>query len=106
MKATFPDGTIFESTPDEYLAIRTHPNTPNRHTVPTTGTVPSAWNEKKVRQFWDSLDAWHGGGRQQKLIKFLMNNGGKATENEVWEHLGIEKGQQLAGVLANITRNA
>ncbi len=40
------------------------------------------------------------------MLQFLIRNGGKATEDQVWKLLGIKKGQQLAGVLANVTRNA
>jgi hypothetical protein len=32
--------------------------------------------------------------------------GGRANETEVRKHLGITKGQELAGVTANLSRNA
>lgn len=35
-----------------------------------------------------------------------MSNGGHATEDEVRKHLSIKKGQALAGILANVSRNA
>lgn len=107
MKATLPDGTLFEGTPEEFLVIRSQPSIGNGHKIALKGnTGSSVWNEKKAREFWNSLDVWHGGGRQKKLLRFLVKNGGRATENEVWTFLGIKKGQELAGVLANITRNA
>lgn len=108
MKATFPDGTVFEGTTEEYLAIRdhsTHAGNGNKTTPkPTNGS--EGWNEKRARAFWEYLDVWHNGGRQKKLLRFLLDNGGRATEDDVWKHLGVKKGQELAGVLANITRNA
>ncbi len=107
MKATFPDGTVFEGTPEEYLAIRNQSATANGHKPPLkTTNVSTVWNDKKAREFWGSLDIWHGGGRQRKLLEFLIKKGGRATEEEIWKQLGIKKGQELAGVLANITRNA
>ncbi|SRR6266851_6072567 len=108
MKATFLDGTVFEGTTEEYLAIRGHSahagNGDKSTARPTNGS--EYWNEKKARAFWDYLDVWNNGGRQKKVLHFLINNGGRATEDEVWKHLGVKKGQELAGVLANITRNA
>lgn len=109
MKATLPDGTVFEGTADEFRII--HP--------PSTGYAnghrgmraePSAdsgvWTEKRARLFWENLDPRHGGGDQKKLLQFLMDKGGRASEIDVRKHLGISKGQELAGVLANLSRNA
>ena len=107
MKATFLDGTVFEGTPEEYLAIRKESAATNGHKAGSkTTNVASVWDERKAREFWNSLDVWNAGGRQKKLLEFLIKNGGRATEDEVRKHLGIRKGQELAGVLANITRNA
>jgi hypothetical protein len=108
MKATFPDGTVFEGTTEEFLAIRNQYLVPvNGHKSPAkTPNGASVWNEKKVRAFWDSLDVWNAGGRQKQLLRFLIKNGGRASEKEVWNQLGVKKGQELAGVLANLTRNA
>jgi hypothetical protein len=108
MKATFPDGTVFEGTTEEFVSIREHSAAAgNGHKPEVQPTkAPELWTEKKARAFWDSLDIYNSTGRQQKVIRFLIKNGGRATENEVWKYLGIEKGQELAGVLANITRNA
>lgn len=107
MKATLPDGTLFEGTPEEYLVIhRELGGGGNGHKTLSTSAVTSPWNEKRVSKFWNSLDIWNDGGRQRQLMEFLMTRDGKATEKEVWQHLGIKKGQELAGILANITRNA
>ena len=107
MKATFTDGTVFEGTPEEFLAIRNQSPSANGQKGGLKGNgIPSAWSDKKAREFWNSLDIWHGGGRQKKLLKSMIQNGGRMTEKEVWTLLGIKKGQELAGVLANITRNA
>jgi hypothetical protein len=106
MKATFPDGTLFEGTTEEYITIRNHSVVGNGQ-KPTAKPINSSdWNERRARAFWESLDIWHNGGRQKKLLEFLIKNGGRATEGEVWKELSIEKGQELAGVLANLTRNA
>src|SRR5271156_3436396 len=98
MKATFADGTLFEGTTEEFLAIRDHaPAADNVH-KPTTKLVnTSDWTEKKARAFWESLDIYNNGGRQKKLLEFLIKNGGRATESEIWKELEIKKGQELAG---------
>jgi hypothetical protein len=107
MKATFPDGTVFEGTPEEFLIIHNQPpTTSNGHKAATKAANGTPWTEKNAREFWDSLDVWHNGGKQKKVLRFLISNEGRASEEEVWKHLGIKKGQELAGVLANLTRNA
>jgi hypothetical protein len=104
MKATLPDGTLFEGTTDEFLIIRDH-SVGNGH-KPASNLSTAVWNEKRARKLWDSIDVRHGGGNQKKLLNFLLSNGGHATEDEVRKHLSIKKGQQLAGILANLSRNA
>jgi hypothetical protein len=104
MKATLPDGTQFEGTADEFLIIRGHSAGNGHKTVPILADV--VWNEKRARKLWDSIDVRHGGGNQKKLLSFLISNGGHATEDEVRKQLNIKKGQQLAGILANLSRNA
>ncbi len=106
MKATFPDGTLFEGTAEEFLTIRNQSDG-NGHKPASKASDPEqVWSEKKARKLWDSIDVRHGGGNQKKLLNFLMSNGGHATEDEVRKHLNIKKGQELAGVLANLSRNA
>jgi hypothetical protein len=108
MKATFPDGTMFDGTPEEFLVIRNQmPGAVNGHKnaakdVHGTGV----WTEKRARRLWESLDPRHDGGDQKKLLRFLIENGGRAKEGDLRKHLGIKKGQELAGVLANLSRNA
>jgi len=108
MKATFPDGTVFDGSPEEFLIIRNQSATvihgPQAAMKATNGT--SVWNEKRAREFWDTLDVRHAGGKQKKLLRFLIDNGGRAKESDVRKLLGIKKGQELAGVLANLSRNA
>jgi len=108
MKATFPDGTLFEGTPEEYITIHNHSVTAQngRKAAPKPTNISQVWNEKKARAFWDSLDVWNNGGNQKKLLRFLIKNNGRATDEEIWKHLGLDSGPQLAGILANITRNA
>src|SRR5882762_4257948 len=106
MKATFPDGTLFEGTAEEFLTIRIQSDGNGHKATSKVSDLAQVWNEKKARKLWDSIDVRHGGGNQKKLLNFLMSNGGHATEDEVRKHLGIKKGQELAGILANLSRNA
>src|SRR2546425_2924799 len=109
MKATFPDGTVFEGTPEEFNVIRGHSGTAHNGHKPTTKPTngnPQVWDETNARAFWDSLDPRRKGGKQKKLLQFLIKRGGRATPEEVKKHLEIENGQELAGVLANLSRNA
>lgn len=107
MKATLPDGTLFEGTPEEFLIIH-QPSHGNGHKVVKADLSSGSgiWTEKRARLFWDNLDPRHGGGDQKKLLQFLMDKGGRASEGDVRKHLSISKGQELAGVLANLSRNA
>jgi hypothetical protein len=107
MKATFPDGTIFDGTPEEFLVIRKQTTVADAQTETLTALYGAGiWTEKRARRFWDSLDPRNGGGDQKKLLLFLIESGGRAKEGDVRKHLGIKKGQELAGVLANLSRNA
>jgi hypothetical protein len=110
MKATFPDGTVFEGTPEEFNAIRGYSGA-EKNGLATAAKVSSAgtpqfWNAANAGAFWNSLDTRHNGGKQKRLLQFLLKKGGRATYDEVTNHLGVKNGQQLAGVLANISRNA
>ena len=109
MKATLPDGTLFEGSAEEFLIIHppstAHGNGHKPMNVEVGGDS-GVWTEKRARLFWDSLDPRHGGGDQKKLLQFLMDKGGRGSEGDVRKHLGINKGQELAGVLANLSRNA
>jgi hypothetical protein len=108
MKATFPDGTMFDGTPEEFLVIRNQAaGAANGHknaAKAVNGT--GLWTEKRARHLWESLDPRNNGGDQKKLLRFLIENGGRGKEGDVRKHLGIRKGQELAGVLANLSRNA
>jgi hypothetical protein len=107
VKATFPDGTVFDGTPEEFLVIRGHvPGTNGQQNAAKVVGGAGIWTEKRARLFWDNLDPRHGGGDQKKLLQFLLDKGGRASEGDVRKHLGINKGQELAGVLANLSRNA
>jgi len=109
MKATFTDGTIFEGTPEEFNAIRASSGVAQNGHKPPQKPIdgnPLVWDETNARSFWDSLDPRHKGGQQKKLLQFLIKHGGRAAYEEVKKHLEIESGQELAGVLANLSRNA
>jgi len=111
MKATFPDGTVFEGTPEEFVTVRAHSTTIKnayRSSAKIGDGNPPLWDETKARRFWDSLDPRRKGGKQRKVLEFLIKHNGRGTPDQLRDHLGIEgePGQKLAGVLANITRNA
>lgn len=107
MKATFPDGTVFEGTPEEFNVIRNHPGTAqNGDTAAKLSGNPHFWKAANALAFWNSLDTRHNGGKQKKVLRFLIKKGGRATFEEVKSHLGVDSGQEVAGVLANISRNA
>ncbi len=109
MKATFPDGTLFEGSPEEFNAIRGYSGaSQNGHTTPKPNgnSNPQFWNAENAEAFWNSLDPRRNGGKQKKVLRFLIKKGGRATYDDVKNYLGAESGQELAGVLANITRNA
>ena len=104
MYIKFLDGTVAECTVEEFKAIRPLLGAPqNGHDLKRTDGNPQIWNEASARDFWDSLDS---AGRQKKILVFMIKRGGRATVDEVMSHLGATKGQELAGVLANISRNA
>jgi hypothetical protein len=105
MKAILPDGTMFEGTAEEFKIIHDPTIKINGHKPAEASTGTDVWNEKKARSFWNSLDIRHDGGRQKKLLQFVMSNDGRTNEDDLQKHLGI-KGQKLAGVLANLSRNA
>jgi hypothetical protein len=106
MKATFPDGTTFDGSPEEFLIIRNGASGASNGHKHKAAVNAGLWTEKRARAFWDNLDPRHGGGDQKKLLQFLLDKGGRAGEGDVRKHLGITKGQELAGVLANLSRNA
>jgi hypothetical protein len=107
MKATFPDGTVFEGTPEEFNAVRGHSGAPQSgHGAAKPIGRPQFWNSANAAAFWNSLDPRRNGGKQKKVLRFLIKKGGRATYEEVKSHLAAKNGQELAGVLANISRNA
>ena len=112
MKATLPDGTILDGTFDEVTsAVReiqgkstTHAtSSDNKHSSNGTngqqGTT--VWTMKRAEALWKSLY-----GDQEKLVKFLLDKGGSASQSDIMKHLGLKTGNQLAGVRSSITRNA
>lgn len=64
------------------------------------GTSSRRWTEQTARRLWGILY-----GEQAKLVKYLVQRGGKAKYAEVGKYLGYEA-QHLSGVLSSITRNA
>jgi hypothetical protein len=107
MHIKFPDGAVAECTPEEFAAIR---HLLGGATQKSGGAAqrltegnPQIWDETSARAFWDSLDP---NGRQKKILVFLIRRNGRAGLDELMNLLGVKKGQALAGVLANISRNA
>ncbi len=115
MKAKLPDGTLLEGTSDEvssaYLAIQGKPNV-----APVAADVANGhkgngqvdgqhgaavWTTKRAEALWNWLY-----GDQRKLMKFLLDKGGMASQAEIMNHLALKKGNELAGLRSCITRNA
>src|SRR3989442_13335685 len=108
MKATVPDGTVFEGTPEEFNVIRGHSGTAHNGHKPTTKPTngnPQVWDETNARAFWDSLDPRRKGGKQKKLLQFLIKRGGRATPRDVIKPPAIETGHEGAERLWHINQN-
>ena len=109
MKAILDNGTVLEGTPEEiaeFNAIREHATsngTARRIGDPSSGGVVRSlvWTEARARAFWNWVD-----GDQKKLLRFMLKRGGRATLDELKHHLEKKTGSGVAGVLANISRNA
>jgi hypothetical protein len=94
---------VLEGTPQEIATYQRI--TGSVQVAQFAGGESDVWSDETVRAFWNSLDRRHNGGRQQKLLRLMVKQEGKATLNEVTQHLKVEP-SKLRGVLANITRNA
>ncbi len=107
------DGTVltFEGVKDELLEVAE--DFAKKHSVPTVHSTATAqvdtqprvngsrrWNEQSVRRLTGLLY-----GEQEKVVKFLLENGGAASYVELGQYLGYD-GQRLSGILSPITRNA
>jgi hypothetical protein len=107
MKATLPDGTVLDGTIEEVTeAIRSlgGAHVTNGHSetgYSATRSETTVWTPKRAAALWNWLY-----GDQQKLVKFLLDRGGSASQVEIMKHLGLKKGNELAGVRSCITRNA
>lgn len=58
------------------------------------------WSEQSARKLSGLLY-----GEQEKVVRFLLDQGGKASYAELKQHLGYGE-QKLSGILSAITRNA
>jgi hypothetical protein len=100
---------IFDGTPDEIAdllqripQLNLTATSPVRNASISSVDSPFAlWSLQKVTELHK-----HIRGDQKKIVEFLMSRGGKATRKDLQDHLGFPRGPKLAGVLANITRNA
>jgi hypothetical protein len=107
MKATLSNGTVLEGEPKELAeAIKELSGPPSSipsNSVPAVGNIADAqvaWKEKTVGSFWNCL---YGG--QKKLMQLLLKKPGASVE-DIKNHLGLKTGNQVAGLLSCITRNA
>ncbi len=109
MKATLSNGTVLDGSVEEISAAlkalqSTSPNGTQAHSgIAHTASPPSSsvWTEARVRALWSWLY-----GNQKKLVQFLLDNGGKGTIEEIMKALSLKKGNEVAGLLSCITRNA
>ena len=62
--------------------------------------APPVWTEQSVKNLLGLIY-----GDQEKLLKYLVGNGGTATYEEVGKHMGYN-GQRLSGILSPLARNA
>jgi hypothetical protein len=59
------------------------------------------WTRERVTEMWNGLY-----GDQKKLVKLILDKGGKVEVTDAQKHLGFGRGPRIAGVLSCITRNA
>lgn len=109
MKATLSNGTILEGQPSEIAKAimemgdvqstfpTSEPSVHRRHASETQ----VVWTEAAVREFWNWLY-----GNQKKLMELLLKKKGSVSLDEIKERLGLNTGNQVAGILSCITRNA
>ena|SRR5438874_8469026 len=102
---------LLEGTPQEiaeYQRISGQVPTAQRSVGTANGSgsgSPHIWNEETANAFWNSLDRHNNGGRQKKLLCFMIKHEGRATAGELLKQLKIDT-TVLRGLLANLTRNA
>ena len=114
MKATLPNGIVLEGPAEEVTKalqaiqgeLASAQTTPlienNNHAANGNDQHGEViWTQKRAQAFWSCLY-----GDQQKLIRFLLDKDGSALQEDVMKHLGLKKGNSLAGVRSCITRNA
>jgi hypothetical protein len=99
----------FEGEHDELVAVaekfaQSHPSQVSMETVsrgtPETVDGSRRWTERTTKRLWGMLY-----GEQAKVVRFLVDRGGKVTYSELAKHMGY-KGQHLSGILSPLTRNA
>lgn len=105
MKASLRNGTILEGTPEEIAdAMRRLDGHIGRNEASSSASQSQLagffWREDQAQALWNCLD-----GDQKKVVRFLLERQ-RASLTQLKSHLGKEKGYGVAGVLANISRNA
>jgi hypothetical protein len=110
MKATLPNGTVLDGSPEEVREalqfllgnITTHVSAnagvAGNHVA--NGSSATVWTLQRAEALWNCLY-----GDQKKLIQYLLLKG-TASVPEIIKHLGMKKGAALAGVRSSLTRNA
>lgn len=109
MKATLSNGTVLEGEPHEVAkAIRelggaasSGPASAGAVREQHAADTQVAWTETTVRNFWHWLY-----GDQKKLMEFLLKKKTSVSIDDIKDHLALKTGNQLAGILSCITRNA
>jgi hypothetical protein len=108
MKATLLNGAVLEGTPKEIAnamhRLNGHATSQSDASHPIQAAAQNLggffWKEEQVRALWNCLD-----GDQNKLLRFLLDRK-RASIGQLKTHLGKDKGNGVAGILANISRNA
>jgi hypothetical protein len=80
--------------------------TPSHQTALPKGllddSAPRYWTQENIRKLVGYI-----GGDQRKIMRFLMEQGGKATPKSIRTHMHYgNNGQKLAARLSGLTRNA
>lgn len=94
---------VYEGTPAE---IAEYFGKPQLNPIVESGTVTRSevnlWTRERLAELWSNAS-----GKQKRLLKLIIvSKDGRIPIAEAQKHLGLKPGPAIAGVLANITRNA
>lgn len=109
MRATLSNDTVLEGEPGEIAAALREIGGDStnaavggeRHPEVASANAQVVWTETSVRNFWHWLY-----GDQKKLMEYLLKKNTSVSIEEIKGKLGLKTGNQVAGVLSSITRNA